>query len=63
MRVVYWLAKEDIATVKYDSLLNFLDEIGLENVKNLPAGGNATYQSHRSAEGICKMLLLLFWIG
>ena len=23
MRAVYWLAKEDIATVKYDSLLNF----------------------------------------
>ena len=35
MRAVYWLAKEDIATVKYDSLLNFLDEVGLESVKNL----------------------------
>ena len=35
MRAVYWLAKEDIATVKYDSLLNFLDEVGLKSVKNL----------------------------
>lgn len=35
MRAVYWLAKEDIATVKYDSLLIFLDEVGLESVKNL----------------------------
>ena len=59
MRPVYWLAKKDIATVKYDSLLNFLDEVGLESVKNLRVGGNATYRSHQSAE-ICEMLLLLF---
>lgn len=52
MRAVYWLAKEDIATVKYDSLLNFLDEVGLESVKNLRVGGNATYRSHQSAEGL-----------
>ena len=52
MRAVYWLAKEDIATVKYDSLLNFLDEVVLESVKNLPVGGNATYRSHQSAEGM-----------
>ena len=52
MRAVYWLAKEDIATVKYDSLLNFLDEVGLESVKNLWVGGNATYWSHQSAEGL-----------
>lgn len=52
MRAVYWLAKEDMATVKYDSLLNFLDEVGLESVKNLRVGGNATYRSHQSAEGL-----------
>ena len=52
MRAVYWLAKEDIATVKYDSLLNFLDEVGLQSVKNLQVGGNATYRSHQSAEGM-----------
>ena len=52
MRAVYWLAKEDIATVKYDSLLNFLDEVGLESVKNLRVGENVTYQSHQSAEGM-----------
>ena len=27
MRAVYWLVKEDKATVKYDSLLNFLDKV------------------------------------
>ena len=30
---------EDIATVRYDSLLNSLGEAGLESVKNLPVGG------------------------
>lgn len=52
MRAVYWLAKEDIATVKYNSLLNFLDEVGLKSVKNLQVAGNATYQSHQSVEGM-----------
>lgn len=52
MRAVYWLAKEDIATVKYNSLLNFLDEVGLESVKSLRVGENVTYQSHQSAEGM-----------
>ena len=52
MRALYWLAKEDIMTVKYDSLLNFLDEVGLESVKNLRVGGNATYHSHQSVEGM-----------
>ena len=52
MRAVYWLAEGDIATVKYDSLLNFLDEVGLERVKNLQVGGNCTYRSRQSAEGI-----------
>ena len=52
MIAVYWLAKGDIATVKYDSLLNFLDEVGLESVKSLRVGENVTYQSHQSAEGM-----------
>ena len=52
MRALYWLAKEDVTTVKYDSLLNFLDEVGLESVKNLRVGGNATYHSHQSVEGM-----------
>ena len=52
MRAVYWPAKEDIATVKYDSLFNFLDEVGLKSVKNFQVGGNATYRSHQSAEGM-----------
>ena len=42
MRAVYWLDKVDIhvATVKHDSWLNFLDEVGLESAKNLRVGGS-----------------------
>ena len=40
MRAVYWLTKEDIGTVKYGSLLNFLDEVGLRSVKNVRVGRN-----------------------
>ena len=39
MRAAYWLVKEDKATVKYDSLLNFLDEVGLKSVKSVRVGG------------------------
>jgi len=60
MRAVYWLAKEGIATVKYDSLLNFLGEVGLESVKNLPVGGNATYRSHQSVKSMQDAIRLLF---
>ena len=48
----YSLAKEDIATVKYNSMLTFLDEVGVNSVKNLQVGGNATYRSHQSAESM-----------
>lgn len=47
------MAKEDIATAKYNSMLTFLDEVGICNsVKNLQVGGNATYESHQSAESM-----------
>ena len=41
MRAVYWLVKEDKATVKYDSLLNFLVEVGPKSVtcKSVRVGG------------------------
>ena len=43
MKAVYWLAKEDIATVKYNSMLTFLEEVGVTCVKDLHVAGNATY--------------------
>lgn len=50
MKSVYWLAKEDIATQKYDSLLHFMEDVGVESMKQLSIGANATYRSHHSAE-------------
>ena len=53
MKAVYWSAKEDIATVKYSSLLSFLDDVGLGSVLgNLSVSGNSNYRSLHSAEGI-----------
>ena len=52
MKAVYWLAKEDIATVKYNSMLTFLEEVGVTCVKDLYVAGNATYRSHQSAESM-----------
>jgi len=52
MKSVYWLAKEDIATHKYDSLLTFMEEVGVESIKQLSIGANATYRTHHSAEDI-----------
>ena len=59
MRAVYWLAKEDIATVKYDSLLNFLDEVGLESVRIFEKEEMLPIDLLKVLK-VCKMLLLLF---
>ena len=52
MKAVYRLAKGDMETVGYNSMLTFLDEVGVNSVKNLQVGGNATYRSHQSAESM-----------
>jgi len=38
MKAVYWLPKEDMATVKYNSALTFVDEVGINSVKSLLQG-------------------------
>ena len=50
MRAIYWLDKVDIAIVKHDSLLNFLDEIGLESAKNLRVGGSEEWSLQGNTE-------------
>ena len=50
MRSVYWMAKEDIATVKYASLLELQREQGCENLDKLSVANNATYTSRESAD-------------
>ena len=52
MKAVYLLAKGNMETVRYNSMLTFLDEVGVNSVKNLQVGGNATYRSHQIAESM-----------
>ncbi|XP_006822333.1 uncharacterized protein C17orf113-like [Saccoglossus kowalevskii] len=53
IRVVFWLAKEDIAINKYDSLLNLLEQLECPHVTGLRTGKNVTYASNKAA---CEML-------
>ena len=57
MRAVYWLAKEDVATVKYNSLLNFLDEVGLKQIFKWE---EMLQNNLIKVLKVCEMLLLLF---
>ena len=50
MMNVYWLAKEEIATLKYASLNSLMRSQGCENLLNLQVAKNAQYTHHRIAE-------------
>ena len=60
LRLVYWLCKEQIATMNYTSLLDLLKLQGCPNIENLYSGDNASYQSDRAAEefqdAICRVI-------
>ena len=47
-KAVYWLAKEEIPSSKFPSLLALLEMLGLSVVGKLCVGGNATYTHHSS---------------
>ena len=47
LQSTYWLAKENIASLKYESLLDFLDFQGVD-VNTMSVGGNASYKSRGS---------------
>ena len=38
LKVVYWMAKEDISITKYDSLLNLLENLDCPNISGLKCG-------------------------
>ena len=59
MRAVYWLAKEDIATVKYDSLLNFWMRLA-SRVLRIFEWEEMLPIDLTKVRKVCKMLLLLF---
>lgn len=50
LRTVYWMCKEKIATLKYNSLLQLLKLQGCPDIVSLHSGDNATYESERAAE-------------
>ena len=53
LKTVFWLAKEEVANLKYGSLIDFQRDQGVQDLINLHLGGNATYTS----SGIHKQLL------
>ena len=47
-RVVYWLAKEEVASSKFPSLITLLKLSGVQCLESLHVGANATYMHHDS---------------
>ena len=45
MRNVYWLSKEDVPSLKYNSLNKLVELQGCESIRNLYVGENAKYTS------------------
>jgi len=52
MKGVYKLAKEEVATHKYSSLFDLFEDVGVESVKKMKVGENATYRSDHTAEAM-----------
>ena len=51
MRILYWLAKEEVAHfIKFDSLRQLCSDLGCEYFRELNMGGNAKYNSNRMIE-------------
>ena len=49
-KVAYWLAKENVATRKFSSLMNLLCQTRCPHVDKLSCGENANYISDQAAE-------------
>ena len=50
MRNIYWLAKEEVATLKYSSLNDLLVLQGCQSMKDINVGRTAQYSSYHIAE-------------
>ena len=49
-KAAYWLAKENVATRKFNSLINLLRQTSCPHVDKLSCGENANYMSDPAAE-------------
>lgn len=57
LKVMHWLAKEEIAhTTKFESLVRLAIDIGAKDLKALAKGGNAKYTSERTMHEIIEVL-------
>ncbi|XP_078608598.1 zinc finger protein 862-like [Branchiostoma floridae x Branchiostoma japonicum] len=56
LRTVYWIATEEVANRKYKSLLELQREQGLQVVKDLNTGRNATHDSPTTFNNLLKCL-------
>ena len=49
-KTAYWLAKENVATRKFGSLMKLLRQAGCPNIDKLDCAENAKYMSNQAAE-------------
>ena len=59
MKIIYWLAKEEVThTTKYDSLLDLAISLGCNYLKELHVSDNAHYRSRQIVREFLQTLAL-----
>ena len=56
LKVVFWMTKEDISIIKYESLLNLLEELDCPSIVSLKTGKKVTYSSDKAATEMLESL-------
>ena len=56
LKVVFWMTKEDISIIKYESLLNLLKELNCSSIVSLKTGKKVTYSSDKVATEMLESL-------
>ena len=51
-----WVTKEDISIIKYESLLNLLEELDCPSIVSLKTGKKVTYSSDKAATEMLESL-------
>ena len=61
LRAVYWLAKEEVATPKFSSLLHFLQFLGVDDLRHLFAWKIRLEQEYTCATHLIMLLKISSW--
>ena len=56
LKVVFWMTKEDISIIKYESLLNLFEELDCPSIVSLKTGKKVTYSSDKAATEMLESL-------